>query len=49
MKKRSRIVSLGVLALTLTMMSTCLMGGDYGAVCDGGYGKCDGCGGGVEF
>lgn len=26
MKKRSRIVSLGVLALTLTMMSTCLMG-----------------------
>ena len=26
MTKRSRIVSLGVLALTLTMMSTCLMG-----------------------
>ena len=26
MKKRSRIVGLGVLALTLTMMSTCLMG-----------------------
>lgn len=26
MKKRSRIVSLGVLALTMTMMSTCLMG-----------------------
>lgn len=26
MKKRSKIVSLGVLALTLTMMSTCLMG-----------------------
>ena len=22
---------------------------NYGAVCDGGYGKRDGCGGGVEF